>query len=58
VAPLKVLTDGETFIREKTFIKARAPGRRMVYRRLIPSGNVVTLEATSSLMPGQSRRLR
>ena len=41
-----LLTDPETFIRAEAFIKAKAPGRRMVYRRLIPSGNVVTLEAS------------
>jgi hypothetical protein len=41
-----LLTDAEAFIRAETFIKAKAPGRRMVYRRLIPSGNVVTLEAS------------
>ena len=41
-----LLSDFETFIRAEVFIKAKAPGRRMVYRRLIPSGNVVTLEAS------------
>jgi hypothetical protein len=41
-----LLTDPETFIRAETSIKAKAPGRRMVYRRVIPSGNVVTLEAS------------
>jgi hypothetical protein len=41
-----LLDDQDTFIRAEAFIKANAPGRRMVYRRLIPSGNVVTLEAS------------
>jgi hypothetical protein len=41
-----LLNDPATFIRAETFIKGTAPGRRMVYRRLIPSGNVVTLEAS------------
>ena len=41
-----LLNDPDTFIRAEAFIKAKAPGRRMVYRRLIPAGNVVTLEAS------------
>jgi hypothetical protein len=41
-----LLNDPDTFIRAEAFIKAKAPGRRMVYRRLVPSGNVVTLEAS------------
>ena len=41
-----LLADPDLFIRAEVFIKAKAPGRRMVYRRLIPSGNVVTLEAS------------
>jgi len=41
-----LLTDRDTFIRAEAFIKAQAPGRRMMYRRLVPSGNVVTLEAS------------
>ena len=41
-----LLDDHDAFIRAEVFIKAKAPGRRMVYRRLIPSGNVVTLEAS------------
>ena len=41
-----LVTDPETFLRAEAFIKSKAPGRRMVYRRLIPSGNVVTLEAS------------
>src|SRR3954453_4402919 len=36
-----LLTDRDTFIRAEAFIKAQAPGRRMMYRRLVPSGNVV-----------------
>lgn len=32
--------------RAEVFIKAAAPGRRMEFRRVIPAGNVVTLEAT------------
>ena len=41
-----LLTDLATFIRAEAFIKDKAPGRRMVFRRLVPSGNVVTLEAS------------
>jgi hypothetical protein len=41
-----LLNDRDTFIRAEAFIKAKAPERRMVYRRLVPSGNVVTLEAS------------
>ena len=41
-----LLDDPDTFIRAEVFIKAKAPGRRMAYRRVIPSGNVVTLEAS------------
>jgi hypothetical protein len=41
-----LLSDPDLFIRAEVFIKAKAPGRRMVYRRVIPSGNVVTLEAS------------
>jgi hypothetical protein len=41
-----LLNDPAMFVRAENFIKAKAPGRRMVYRRLIPSGNVVTLEAS------------
>jgi hypothetical protein len=41
-----LVEDPDTFLRAEVFIKAKAPGRRMVYRRVIPSGNVVTLEAT------------
>jgi len=41
-----LLQDPDTFIRAEVFIKTKAPERRMVYRRVIPSGNVVTLEAS------------
>jgi hypothetical protein len=41
-----LLNDPRTFVRAEEFIKDKAPGRRMVYRRLIPSGNIVTLEAS------------
>jgi hypothetical protein len=41
-----LLDDAGMFIRAETFIKAKAPGRRMVFRRVVPSGNVVTVEAT------------
>ena len=41
-----LVEDPDTFLRAEAFIKAKAPGRRMVYRRVIPSGNVVTLEAS------------
>jgi hypothetical protein len=41
-----LVTDADTFIRAEAFIKEAAPGRQMVYRRVIPSGNVVTLEAS------------
>lgn len=41
-----LVTDSDTFLRAEVFIKTKAPGRRMVYRRVIPSGNVVTLEAS------------
>ena len=41
-----LVADRATFLRAEAFIKDKAPGRRMVFRRVIPSGNVVTLEAT------------
>lgn len=41
-----LLDDADAFIRAEVFIKAAAPGRRMEFRRVIPAGNVVTLEAT------------
>ena len=41
-----LLRDQELFIRAEVFIKSKAPGRRMEYRRVIPSGNIVTLEAS------------
>ena len=46
VARQNLLQDPDTFIRAEVFIKTKAPERRMVYRRVIPSGNVVTLEAS------------
>jgi hypothetical protein len=49
-----LLQDPDTFIRAEVFIQAAAPGRRMEYRRVVPSGNVVTLEASivDSARPG------
>lgn len=41
-----LLDDADAFIRAEVFIKAAAPGRRMELRRVIPAGNVVTLEAS------------
>jgi hypothetical protein len=41
-----LLDDTALFIRAEVFIKDKAPGRRMTYRRLIASGNVVTVEAS------------
>jgi len=41
-----LLADAATFIRAEVFIKDKAPGRRMTYRRLIASGNIVTVEAS------------
>jgi hypothetical protein len=41
-----LLDDTNVFIRAEVFIKDKAPGRRMVYRRVIASGNIVTLEAS------------
>jgi SnoaL-like protein len=41
-----LLDDSDVFIRAQVFIRDRAPGRRMTYRRLIASGNVVTVEAS------------
>jgi hypothetical protein len=41
-----LLDDPDLFVRAETFIKTAAPGRRMAYRRVVPAGNVVTLEAT------------
>jgi hypothetical protein len=41
-----LLTDAEMFVRAEVFIKAKAPGRRMLFRRVIPSGNVVTIEGS------------
>ncbi len=44
--PQNLLVDTDAFIRAEVIIKAKAPGRRMVFRRVIPSGNVVTVEAS------------
>jgi hypothetical protein len=41
-----LLDDTDAFIRAEVFIKEKAPGRRMAYRRVIASGNVVTVEAS------------
>ncbi|MPY92585.1 MAG: hypothetical protein GEV08_05790 [Acidimicrobiia bacterium] len=41
-----LLDDPDAFIRAEVFIKAAAPGRRMEFRRVVPAGNIVTLEAT------------
>lgn len=41
-----LLEDTEAFIRAEAIIRAKSPGRRMVFRRMIPSGNVVTVEAS------------
>src|SRR4051794_41881611 len=35
-----LLDDPDTFIRAEVFIKSKAPGRRMVYRRGVPAGHV------------------
>lgn len=44
--PQNLLVDADAFIRAEVIIKAKAPGRQMVFRRVIPSGNVVTVEAS------------
>src|SRR6185436_4918079 len=41
-----LLDDTNVFIGAEVFIKDKAPGRRMVYRRVIAAGNIVTLEAS------------
>src|SRR5215471_14003900 len=41
-----LLDDAEIFIRAEVFIKNKAPRRRMMYRRVIASGNIVTVEAS------------
>ena len=41
-----ILGDAELFIRAETFIKRAAPGRRIRFNRVIPAGNVITLEAS------------
>lgn len=44
--PQNLLVDAESFIRAEVIIRAKAPGRRMTFRRVVPSGNVVTVEAS------------
>jgi len=41
-----LLDNSDVFIRAEVFIQNKAPGRRMRYRRVIASGNVVTVEAS------------
>jgi hypothetical protein len=41
-----LLVDADAFVRTEEIIRAKAPGRRMAFRRVVPSGNVVTLEAS------------
>jgi hypothetical protein len=41
-----ILDDAEMFIRAETFIKQAAPGRRIRFNRVIPAGDVITLEAS------------
>jgi hypothetical protein len=41
-----LVEDAATFVRAEAFIKQAAPGRRIRPLRMIPAGNVVTLEAT------------
>ena len=41
-----LLDNVNTFVGAEVFVKAHAPGRRMTFRRVIPSGNVVTVEAS------------
>lgn len=45
-----ILDTAETFIRAEAFIKRVAPARTIRFNRVIPSGNVITLEA--SLLDG------
>lgn len=40
------LKKADLFVRAEVFVKEKAPGRRVEYRRVIPSGNVVPLEAS------------
>lgn len=44
--PQNLLLDADAFIKAEVIIRAKAPGRRMMFRRVIPSGNVVTVEAS------------
>lgn len=41
-----LLMDAELFIRAEAFITSVCPTRRMLFRRVIPAGNVVTVEAS------------
>ena len=41
-----VIDRAETFVRVEEFIKRVAPGRRMRFNRVIPAGNVVTIEVS------------
>lgn len=41
-----IISDAATFIRAEQSIKQFAPGRRIRFNRVIPAGNVVTLEAS------------
>jgi hypothetical protein len=41
-----ILTNARVFIRAEDFIKGAAPGRRIRFNRVIPAGNVITLEAS------------
>lgn len=44
--PQNLLVDVDAFIRAEEIINTKAPGRRMVFRRVVPAGNVVTVEAS------------
>jgi hypothetical protein len=41
-----ILADAELFLRAERFILQVAPGRRIRFNRVIPAGNVITLEAS------------
>ncbi len=41
-----ILADAGMFIRAERFILSKAPGRRIRFNRVIPAGNVITLEAS------------
>jgi hypothetical protein len=41
-----ILRDAGLFVRAETFIKKQAPGRKIRFNRVIPAGNVITLEAS------------